>query len=193
MLWLAIDIEKKHVSIEKGLFGIGCVLFDESGKILDHFQGIIINDEYDDGTRSFWAKHPDVLETLEKNARPFDDIMHEFELFLLKCRVHGETIGLVSDHPSFDIGHLEAHYAKVFPGRARLMTLLNEDWGPTEDIDGMYEILKKFVPVLKLEEAKGRHLSKLLSQVDDITLEHHTPLYDAICHAAQKLMILEIV
>ncbi len=163
-MWLALDIEKKHVSIEKGLFGIGCLLFNENGQVHQTFRVIIQNDEYDTDTRAFWQKHPEILANLESEGIPFENAMTQFKEFIGKCREnYSHPIGLVSDHPSFDMGHLEAHLAKVYPGEARLMILLNNGWGPTEDIDGMTEVLNKFISPESVREKKRMNTSKSFS------------------------------
>ena len=80
-MYLAIDIEKKHFSIEKGLFAIGCILFNNQGLILETFRVIIQNDEWDEDTKSFWNKHLDVLMALEKDAISFREAMNLFNNF----------------------------------------------------------------------------------------------------------------
>ena len=191
-MYLAIDIEKKHFSIEKGLFAIGCILFNNQGLILETFRVIIQNDEWDEDTKSFWNKHLDVLMALEKDAISFREAMNLFNNFLEKCKGYNQNITLISDHPSFDIGHLEAHYAKAFPGKARLMTHISpEKYSSTEDVDGQLEILKKFFPIDNIQSSIKKWTSKLLEQIPIEYKSPHNPLYDVCGIAAMKLVLLE--
>ncbi len=60
----------------------------------------------------FWSKHADVLERIQKHAKPLGEQMLDFNAWLLSVEKRfpaseGYRIVVLSDNPSFDVGHID--------------------------------------------------------------------------------------
>jgi len=162
---LVIDIEKGGNRLDHPLLAIGFCLGDLDRGVIEKRtwccrpqpgQAWEMRCVYE-----FWCKHPDVMRRIDVEGKPLREQMTSIAEYLASVDARFPTathnVVVVSDNPSFDIGHFDYYFCGALPDQPPLHYSRANEYRTVEDPSERLEALHMWGAERTLLETLAKH------------------------------------